>query len=318
MPASKLSHAESCNENYNIDKYRLCGIKISRTSVAFRTKKRDGADGWEVFMDEASSTRVPEVAVAIERAEAPSPVVLVCDHASNHLPARYGLLGLRADDLFKHSAWDPGALAISRRLSALMDAPLIYGCISRLVLDVNRDLSDVDSIVETADGAIVPGNLGLTAGERERRAAEIYAPYHAAVEDLLAKRAQRGRRSALVAIHSFAPSLQGAVRPWHCGVIFASDSRLGEALVKGLREEDGLVVGVNQPYAPSDRVYHTMSRHGEDYGIPAVMIEVRNDLVSNDDGQRAWATRLAPLLQSAAQMSLNAEGAEPPEHQATG
>ena len=269
-------------------------------------------------MDEASSTRVPEVAVAIERAEAPSPVVLVCDHASNHLPARYGLLGLRADDLFKHSAWDPGALAISRRLSALMDAPLVYGCISRLVLDVNRDLLDVDSIVETADGAIVLGNLGLSAGERERRAAEIYAPYHAAVEDLLAKRAQRGRRSALVGIHSFVPSLQGAVRPWHCGVIFASDSRLGEALVKGLQEEDGLVVGVNQPYAPSDRVYHTMSRHGEDYGIPAVMIEVRNDLVSNDDGQRAWAMRLAPLLQSAAQMSLNAEGAEPPRHQATG
>ena len=143
-------------------------------------------------MDEASSTRVPEAAVAIERAEAPSPVVLVCDHASNHLPARYGLLGLTADDLIKHFAWDPGALAISRRLSALMDAPLVYGCISRLVLDVNRDLSDVDSIVETADGAVVPGNSGLSAGERERRAAEIYAPYHAAVEDLLAKRAQRG------------------------------------------------------------------------------------------------------------------------------
>lgn len=269
-------------------------------------------------MDEASSTRAPEVAVAIERAEAPSPVVLVCDHASNHLPARYGLLGLRADDLFKHSAWDPGALAISRRLSALMDAPLIYGCVSRLVLDVNRDLSDVDFIVETADGALVPGNSGLSVGERERRVAEIYAPYHAAIEDLLAKRAQHARRSALVAIYTFTPSLQGVVRPWHCGVIFASDSRMGEALVKGLQEEDGLVVGVNQPYAPSDRVYHTMSRHGEDCGIPAVMIEVRNDLVSNDDGQKAWAMRLAPLLQSAAQMSFHAEGAEAPKHQATG
>ena len=153
-------------------------------------------------MDEASSARVPEPAVAIERAEAPSPVVLVCDHASNHLPARYGLLGLTADDLLKHFAWDPGALALSRRLSALLDAPLVYGCVSRLVLDVNRDPSDVDLIVETADGAIVPGNSGLSAGERERRVAEIYAPYHAAVEDLLAKRAQRGRRSALVAIHS--------------------------------------------------------------------------------------------------------------------
>jgi predicted N-formylglutamate amidohydrolase len=158
--------------------------------------------------------------------------------------------------------------------------------------------------------------LGLSAGERERRAAEIYAPYHAAVEDLLAKRAQRGRRSALVAIHSFAPSLQGAVRPWHCGVIFASDSRLGEALVKGLQEEDGLVVGVNEPYAPSDRVYHTMSRHGEANGNPAAMIEVRNDLVADGDGQAAWAMRLAPILQSAAQTSLDAGGAEPPKHKA--
>jgi predicted N-formylglutamate amidohydrolase len=291
-------------------------LKSQERSVAFRTKKRDSADGWEIFMDEASSARVPEAAVAIERADAPSPVVLVCDHASNHLPARYGLLGLTADDLAKHFAWDPGALAISRRLSALMDAPLVYGCISRLVLDVNRDLSDVDSIVETADGAIVPGNSGLSAGERERRAAEIYAPYHAAVQDLLAKRAQRGRRSALVAIHSFAPSLEGAVRPWHCGVIFASDSHLGEALVKGLQEEDGLVVGVNQPYAPSDRVYHTMSRHGEAAGNPAAMIEVRNDLVADGDGQAAWAMRLAPILQSAAQTTLDAGGAEPPKHKA--
>ena len=269
-------------------------------------------------MDEAASARVPEPAVAIERADASSPVVLVCDHASNHLPSHYGSLGLTANDLLKHFAWDPGALAISRGLSELLDAPLVYGCVSRLVLDVNRHPSDFDSIVESADGAPVPGNMSLSAAERERRAAEIYAPYHAAIEDLLAKRVRQGRRSALVAIHTYAPNLHGIARPWHCGVIFARDARMGEALVNGLRAEAGLTVGVNEPYAPSDRVYHTMSRHGEGYGIPAVMIEVRNDLVSNDDGQRAWAMRLAPLLQSAAQMSPNAEGAEPPKRQATG
>ena len=265
-------------------------------------------------MDEASPARVPEPAVAVERSEAPSPIVLVCDHASNHLPQRYGSLGLTADDLLKHFAWDPGALALSRRLSTLLDAPLVYGCVSRLALDVNRHPSDVDGIAEAADGARVPGNTGLSTRERERRVAEIYAPYHAAVEALLANRAQHGRRSALVGIHTFTPSLQGVVRPWHCGVIFASDSRMGEALVKGLRDEHGLVVGVNQPYAPSDRVYHTMSRHGEANGNPAVMIEVRNDLVSDVDGLKAWAVRLAPKLQSAAQTSLDAGGAEPPKH----
>jgi predicted N-formylglutamate amidohydrolase len=268
-------------------------------------KHTEVAKDWENPVDEARPARVPEPAVAIERAEAPSPLVLVCDHASHHLPARYGSLGLKADDLLKHFAWDPGALALSRHLSVLLDAPLVYGCVSRLALDVNRHPSDFDLIVETADGALVSGNSGLSTGERERRVAEIYTPYHAAVEDLLTKRAQRGQRSALIAIHTYTPNLQGVVRPWHCGVIFASDARLGEPLVRGLRKEDGLVVGVNEPYAPSDRVYHTMSRHGEANGNPAVMIEVRNDLVSDGDGQNAWAARLAPVLQSAAQMALN-------------
>jgi predicted N-formylglutamate amidohydrolase len=268
-------------------------------------------------MDEAPPAGVPEPVVAIETAEAPSPVVLVCDHASNHLPVRYGSLGLTADALLRHFAWDPGALAVSRGLSALLDAPLVFGCVSRLALDVNRHPSDVDSIVETADGSPVPGNFGISSVERERRVAEIYAPYHAAVADLLAQRAQRGRRSALVAIHTFEPNLKGVVRPWHCGVIFGSGSRLGEALVKSLQQEDGLVVGVNEPYAPSDRVYHTMSRHGEGNGHPAVMIEVRNDLVSDAEGQKAWAMRLAPLLQSGAQLAFNAERAEPPKDKAT-
>ena len=243
--------------------------------------------------------------------------MLVCDHASNHLPARYGSLGLAADDLLEHFAWDPGALALSRCLSVLLDAPLAYGRVSRLALDVNRHPSDFDSIVETADGAPVPGNSGLSAGERALRIAEIYAPYHAALDDLLSKRARRGQPSALVAIHTYTPELRGVVRPWHCGVIFASNARLGEAIYNGLRDEDGLVVGVNQPYAPSDRVYHTMSRHGEANGNPAVMIEVRNDLVSDDEGQKAWALRLAPLLQSAVQMFFDAGGAEAPKRRAT-
>jgi predicted N-formylglutamate amidohydrolase len=291
---------------------KLCDSASGRTSGA----KTGAADGREIPMDEASPARGPETAVAIERADAPASIVLVCDHASNRLPVRYRSLGMTADDLLKHFAWDPGALAVSRRLSDLLDAPLVYGRVSRLALDVNRHPSDVDSIVETADGAPVPGNSSLSASERDRRVAEIYAPYHAALESLLTQRARLGRRNALVAIHTFTPNFRGVARPWHCGVIFASDARFGEALVKGLRREDGLIVGVNEPYAPSDRVFHTMLRHGDARGNPAVMIEIRNDLVSDDDGQTAWARRLAPLLQSAVQASFDAGGAEPPEHRA--
>ena len=147
-----------CNENYEVDNCCILGTTMTTRSAMSDARETAVAEGWENPMDEASPARVPEPAVAIERAEAPSPIVLVCDHASNHLPARYGSLGLTADDLLKHFAWDPGALAVSRRLSALLDAPLVYGCVSRLALDVNRHPSDVDLIVETADGVLVPGN----------------------------------------------------------------------------------------------------------------------------------------------------------------
>jgi predicted N-formylglutamate amidohydrolase len=263
-------------------------------------------------MDEVACARVPEPAVATERADALSPVLLVCDHASNHLPVRYGSLGLTAADLRMHFAWDPGALAVSRHLSELLDAPLVHGRVSRLVIDVNRDPADVDSIVEIADGVEVPGNAKLSTAERRRRVGEIYAPYHAAIKGLLVRRARQARRSALIAIHTFSPSLGGVARPWQCGVIFASDSRIGDALVAKLRVEVGRLVGVNEPYSPSDRVYHTMSRHGEANGHPAAMIEIRNDLVADDKAQEAWAARLAPLLKEAAQEGLEAEGAEFP------
>ena len=101
-------------------------------------------------------------------------------------------------------------------------------------------------------------------------------------------------------------------------MIFASDSRIGDAIVGKLRSEAGLLVGVNEPYAPSDRVYHTMSRHGEANGHPAAMIEIRNDLVADHEAQATWAARLASLLKEAAQEGLKAEGAKSPKRKATG
>jgi predicted N-formylglutamate amidohydrolase len=260
------------------------------------------------LMGRTQSAEAPEPAVAVERARGSSPIVLVCDHASNRLPARYGDLGLSADDLTEHFAWDPGALEVSRHLAEILDAPLVYGCVSRLALDVNRDPADPDSIVKRCEGKPVPGNLGLPASERRRRAAEIYEPFHAAVAELLRGRAQRGQPSALAGIHTFTRRLNGVARPWDCGVIFADDHRMGEAVVSALRRDGDLLVGVNEPYAPSDRVYHTMHRHGDARGLPTAMIEIRNDLVVGAGEQRGWAERLAGALREAAETALASEG----------
>jgi predicted N-formylglutamate amidohydrolase len=250
-------------------------------------------------MTRTEAIGVAEFAVAIERANGPSPIVLVCDHASNEIPDRYRALGLSAAELKQHFAWDPGALAVGRRLSEMLDAPLVYGRVSRLVIDVNRDPADSDSIVAVGEQTPVPGNQNLSPSERRQRVADVYEPYHAALDMVLRDRVSCGRASVLIGVHSFTPSLHGVSRPWHCGILFADNRRVADALVGALRREDGLNVGVNEPYAPSDRVYHTLSRHGDSKGLATAMIEIRNDLVVGADEQNAWARRLARALEAA-------------------
>src|SRR4051794_3028810 len=75
-------------------------------------------------------------------------IVIVCDHASNRIPAHLRDLGLAPDDLVRHIAWDPGALGVSRSLARRLDAPLVHSRVSRLVLDCNREPGLFDSVPE--------------------------------------------------------------------------------------------------------------------------------------------------------------------------
>jgi predicted N-formylglutamate amidohydrolase len=66
------------------------------------------------------------------------PLVLVCDHASNAVPAALKQLGLGQGELARHIAWDIGAAGVTRRLAARLDAPAVLCGYSRLVIDCNR------------------------------------------------------------------------------------------------------------------------------------------------------------------------------------
>ena len=56
--------------------------------------------------------------VVVENPKGAGPFVIVCDHASNRIPDDYRSFGYAEDALATHIAWDPGALGVSRRLSA--------------------------------------------------------------------------------------------------------------------------------------------------------------------------------------------------------
>jgi predicted N-formylglutamate amidohydrolase len=232
-------------------------------------------------------------AVEIVRGNGSSSAVLVCDHASNRIPARLGDLGLAAARLNDHIGWDPGAAEVARRLSDQLDAPLVLSGYSRLVIDCNRPLSHSDSIAEQSAGVLVPGNLGLPPEQRRLRAQALFQTYHDAIARLLDARA--GRPSVLLSIHSFTPVLNGPPRPWHIGVSSGRDRRLAELMLGVLRRNEGLIVGDNEPYPIEEGIDYTIPLHGGDRGIPSVMIEIRQDGVRTTADAERWAATLAEL-----------------------
>src|SRR6185312_1444088 len=97
-------------------------------------------------------------------------------------------------------------------------------------------------------------------------------------------------------IHSFTPVFFGKPRPWQIGIVFGHDRRLADILIRKLQADPALTVGINEPYSPADQVYYTVERHAGPRHLPAVMIEIRNDEISDADGQLRWADRLVEIL----------------------
>lgn len=224
--------------------------------------------------------------------------VFTCDHAANFVPAEFGTLGLPAEDLERHIAWDPGALPVARRLAAMLDAPLVETGISRLVLDCNRPLDAPDLIPPISETTEIPANAGLSPAEREKRIALCWQPFHDTVERLVEERLARGQETRLVSVHSFTPVYRGVDRPWHIGIIHDEDERVAAPLLRALNAVAGVVVGANEPYTPADRVYFTLERHARSRGLPCAMIEIRNDVIATDAGQARWAGLLGAILEA--------------------
>ena len=211
------------------------------------------------------------------------------------MPRRLAGLGLDPAALRLHVAYDIGAAALTRRLAALLEAPAVLSHFSRLVIDPNRVLDHETSIPEVSDGIAVPGNRALSGGERRRRVAIFFAPYHRALAAALQRRLERGRLPALVSVHSFTPVMEGLSRPWEIGVLWNRDGRLALPLIEALRAR-GLVVGDNQPYSGATPFGYTMQHHADPLGLPQVLLEVRQDLIDTQPGVETWARRLAEVL----------------------
>ncbi|HMQ57915.1 MAG TPA: N-formylglutamate amidohydrolase [Rhizobiaceae bacterium] len=246
---------------------------------------------------DAGAHPASDEAVEIVNAGGKGPFVIACEHASNNIPAEFAALGVSADVLQSHAAWDPGARAVALHLSAMLDAPLVASRISRLVYDCNRPPMSDGATPAKSEIHAIPGNAGLTATQKRRRAELAYFPFRSALSRVLSS---KGRDVALVTVHSFTPVWFGKPREVEIGVLHDADARLADALLAEIAmRAPGRRIERNEPYGPTDGVTHTLIDQALPRGLPNVMLEIRNDLIADAASQQAHATLLAQALQAA-------------------
>ena len=257
--------------------------------------KEDGAD------DTPMAPMIPArdgEAFEVLSGRADAGVLVLCDHASNHVPPDLHDLGLPPADLRRHIAWDPGAAGVARHLARLLGAPAVLSRFSRLLADPNRGLDDPTLVMRIADGSVIPGNAELDETGRRERIRRFWRPYDEAISETIEAMRHAGRAPLLLSIHTFTPVWRGVPRPWHAGLLFdpacpSISPRMTAALRARLPDA---TIGANEPYSgglPGD----TLDRHGVRKGLEHTLVEIRHDLLADDEAQRAWAEHLAHALQ---------------------
>ena len=231
-----------------------------------------------------------------------SPIVLVCEHATNFIPVSFDRLAQKQKNTNETGAWDPGAMGVAQCLSNKLDAPLIASSVSRLVYDCNRPPTALDAMPARSEIIDIPGNRNLSQAERAARTEAYYRPFQTTLRSAI----QQIANPIIVTIHSFTPVFHGEQRSVEIGILHDSDARLADALLDLAQQQTGAVVRRNEPYGPEHGVTHTLQKHAIEDGRLNVMLEIRNDLIETPEQQMTMATTLAHwILDACAQLNVS-------------
>lgn len=181
--------------------------------------------------------------------------MVTCEHGGNHIPEAYHSAFEGADDILNsHRGYDAGALPLARSLAAGLGAHLCYSETSRLLIDLNRSMSNSEVWSEYSRG--LPSDE-IIAG--------YYSPYRNDVESWLRSLISTYGKVIHLSIHSFTPVWMGEKRRTDLGLLF-DDDRHGE-LAFASSWRDRLVrvcpeyqIDFNKPYHGKDDGFTTYLR----------------------------------------------------------
>lgn len=229
--------------------------------------------------------------------------VVTCEHASRLVPEGEDL-GVTAQQLDSHAAWDPGAADAARALASRLPAPVVLGRHTRLFVDLNRSADNDHVIPEVCYGVPVPANRGLTSEERQHRLRSYHAPYRLLVRDHAERAIECGGRCIMIAVHSFTPELDPDARCFDIGLLFDRsrpwESEAADRLRHALTRHQ-LTNELNRPYdGQEDSVLSEFRRTWTSPIYVGLAIEINQRIMSRDGWERELVNALGEGLREVA------------------
>lgn len=225
--------------------------------------------------------------------------ILLCEHASNFIPAELNGLGVDEATINSHAGYDLGALALAKLMMKKLNSPLIAQQVSRLVYDCNRPPSEPSSMPIKSEIYRINGNENLSQEDRDIRTEKYYKPFNELILSLIENEINDKNHVVIVTIHSFTKTYNNEDRTTEIGILHDVDRRYSDAILQVAQNDNEFKFERNQPYGPQDGVTHSLKEYALPHGLHNVMIEVRNDLISNDKDQEIMAEKLATYLLAA-------------------
>ncbi len=240
---------------------------------------------------------LPQWPLCLGGDKATGPLFLSCEHATNRVPPEIEVTEADSTWLRTHWAWDKGAADVVEALVEQTDSCAVLAIASRLVCDTNRVVQHENWIRREMEGYALSFNRNVGAEERERRRVVYYEPYHAAIDQSLASRLERGSPPLLIAIHSFTPTYADEPRWMEMGVIFDECVPEAHALRDALVVE-GYATALNAPYSGALGQMYSPRRHGRAHKLRYLELEMRHDLFETPELTAQTVSKVSRAIRS--------------------
>ena len=136
-----------------------------------------------------------------------------CEHAVNTIPKEYAhLFDAQKSVLETHRAIDFGAQEVAHHLHQSYSSGFIEAKISRLLIDCNRSIDHPHCFSEFSKP--------LSDSEKQTLIDKYYLPYRQQAAEWMQTQMDAGNQVLHLSVHSFTPTLNGAVRNAGIGLLY--------------------------------------------------------------------------------------------------